>query len=53
MARCIELNPVRANMCNHSSDYRWASVNFNAEGKMWFTDLERQGAYLLLFKHAL
>ncbi len=31
--RYIELNPVRANMVNHSSDYEWSSYHTNALGK--------------------
>lgn len=31
--RYIELNPVRANMVTHPSEYRWSSYAFNAMGK--------------------
>lgn len=31
--RYIELNPVRAGMVSHPSDYRWSSYHCNAEGK--------------------
>jgi len=31
--RYIELNPVRAQMVEHPSKYRWSSYLFNAEGK--------------------
>lgn len=67
--RYIELNPVRANMCGHPSEYSWCSFNFNAAGKTglnddWLTphseylrlgasDIERQAAYLDLFKYEL
>jgi putative transposase len=69
LMRYIELNPVRANMCEHPSDYPWSSFNFNAKGKvglnddwltpheeylrMGLTEMERQAAYLQLFKHEL
>jgi putative transposase len=32
-SRYIELNPVRANMVNHPSEYRWSSYRANALGK--------------------
>ena len=32
-SRYIELNPVRANMVSHPSDYPWSSYAFNALGK--------------------
>jgi len=31
--RYIELNPVRANMVDHPSDYPWSSYRVNVEGK--------------------
>ena len=31
--RYIELNPVRAGMVEHASDYPWSSYRFNAAGK--------------------
>ena len=31
--RYIELNPVRANMAQHPSEYRWSSYSANAEGR--------------------
>ena len=31
--RYIELNPVRANMVRHPSDYRWSSYRMNGAGK--------------------
>ncbi len=31
--RYIELNPVRADMCSHPSEYPWSSYSFNALGK--------------------
>ncbi len=31
--RYIELNPVRADMCEHPSDYPWSSYRFNALGQ--------------------
>lgn len=31
--RYIEMNPVRANMVTHPSEYRWSSYGANAEGK--------------------
>jgi putative transposase len=33
-SRYIELNPVRAAMVHHPSQYRWSSYRTNAEGKM-------------------
>ena len=32
-SRYIELNPVRAQMVNHPSDYKWSSYRSNAEGR--------------------
>ena len=62
--RYIELNPVRANMVNHPSDYPWSSYTYNALGlenaivtphgeyrRLGRTDEERQTAYRQLFKH--
>lgn len=61
--RYIELNPVRANMVSHASDYPWSSYQGNAVGKpielltqhpiyrhLGKTDDERQGAYRALFR---
>ena len=61
--RYIELNPVRANMVSHASDYPWSSYQGNAAGKpialltphpmyrqLGRTDEERQGAYRALFR---
>lgn len=50
LMRYIELNPVRANMCEHPSDYPLSSYSFNAEGKTGLNDhwsKDRNG--LLLF----
>ena len=62
--RYIELNPVRAGMVKHPSDYPWSSYRCNALGQS--NDLisphleyrrlgksaeERQTAYRQLFKH--
>jgi putative transposase len=62
--RYIELNPVRAAMVEHPSDYPWSSYHYNAQGKpnelvsphieylrLGKTDEERQAAYRQLFKH--
>lgn len=62
--RYIELNPVRAGMVDHPSDYPWSSYRCNAMGKtdvlvqphteylrLGKTDEERQAAYRQLFKH--
>ncbi len=45
--RYIEMNPVRANMVEHPSDYRWSSYAANAAGKKteWLTP---HGEYLAL-----
>lgn len=64
--RYIELNPVRANMVAHPSDYPWSSYSFNALGqsnKLLSSHLEylhlgrsdeaRQAAYRQLFKYRL
>lgn len=61
--RYIELNPVRAQMANHPSEYRWSSYHHNALGavnllitphyqyeKLGFNPEERQRAYIELFK---
>ncbi len=32
--RYIELNPVRANMVNHPSEYPWSSYRYNARGEI-------------------
>jgi len=63
--RYIELNPVRANMVNHSREYPWSSYKANAEGKkskliiphdqylrLDHRELERRKAYRGLFKAA-
>ena len=60
--RYIELNPVRAHMVDHPSDYPWSSYRANAEGKysriitphalysaLGQTADERQAAYRELF----
>lgn len=62
--RYIELNPVRAGMVSHPSEYPWSSYHRNALGKadelivphleyrrLGKTDDERQSAYRQLFKH--
>jgi putative transposase len=64
--RYIELNPVRANMVAHPSEYPWSSYSANALGhdsvmvaahplyrRLGRTDTERQAAYRHLFKHHL
>jgi Transposase and inactivated derivatives len=61
--RYIELNPVRANMVAHASEYPWSSYQGNALGKviqlltphvlyrqLGKTDDERQSAYRALFR---
>ena len=61
--RYIELNPVRAGMVNHPSEYPWSSYRYNALGKpdplltphlqyrrLGKTDEERQAAYRQLFR---
>lgn len=61
--RYIELNPVRAEMVSHASEYPWSSYQGNAVGKhielltphllyrrLGKTDEERQGAYRALFR---
>lgn len=60
--RYIELNPVRAGMVSHTSEYPWSSYQGNALGKrielltphniyyqLGKSDAERQGAYRGLF----
>lgn len=60
--RYIELNPVRATMVQHPSEYRWSSYRANAEGtfssllspqdeylRLGKDDIERQQAYRSLF----
>ena len=62
--RYIELNPVRAGMVAHPSEYPWSSYLCNALGqqnelvtpyieylRLGKTDEERQAAYRQLFKH--
>ena len=64
--RYIELNPVRAGMVSHPSEYRWSSYHCNALGRadaLVTTHLQyrrldkaaetRQAAYRLLFRHHL
>ncbi len=61
--RYIELNPVRADMVAHPSEYPWSSYHYNALGqpndlitphseyrRLGKTDDERQAAYRQLFK---
>lgn len=61
--RYIELNPVRANMVSHASEYPWSSYRSNALGKsiellnahpvylqLARSDEERQKAYRALFR---
>ncbi|MDO8412451.1 MAG: transposase, partial [Gallionellaceae bacterium] len=64
--RYIELNPVRAGMVAHPSDYPWSSFHHNALGqpnelvtphleyqRLGKTDQERQAAYRQLFKYRI
>jgi len=64
--RYIELNPVRAGIVKHPSEYRWSSFNANAHGGLsglltphesWLAlgddEVCRQTAYRELFKEAL
>ena len=64
--RYIELNPVRAGMVSHPSEYSWSSYHHNAQGqanelvtphreyhRLGKTAQERQAAYRQLFKHHL
>lgn len=61
--RYIELNPVRADMVSHASEYPWSSYQSNALGKpiqlltphtlylqLGKTEAERQSAYRSLFR---
>ncbi|MBA4142737.1 MAG: transposase, partial [Nitrosospira sp.] len=61
--RYIELNPVRAGMVEHSSEYRWSSYGFNALGQtnnlmtphheyrcLGNNDKERRNVYQQLFE---
>ncbi len=62
--RYIELNPVRADMVSHPSEYPWSSYHYNALGqpnelvtthleyrRLGKIDKARQTAYRQLFKH--
>jgi putative transposase len=64
--RYIELNPVRAGMVSHPSEYPWSSYHYNALGQdsnlvtphLEFLRLDqstdaRQAAYRQLFKHRI
>ncbi len=64
--RYIELNPVRAGMIAHPSEYRWSSYGYNALGqtnalvtphseylRLGRTAEECQSAYRQLFKHSI
>jgi len=64
--RYIELNPVRAEMVNHPSDYPWSSYRYNSLGqndpavtphpeylRLGKTVEQRQQAYRALFKNRL
>jgi putative transposase len=64
--RYIELNPVRARLAQHPSEYAWSSYRINAEGRpsslvkphaeftrLGDTDDIRRSAYRALFGHAL
>jgi putative transposase len=64
--RYIELNPVRADMVAHPSEYPWSSYRTNALGqpnelvtphleyrRLGKTDAERQASYRQLFKHRI
>ncbi len=61
--RYIEMNPVRANIVAHPSDYPWSSYRANAQGnadglvvrhglyrRLGLTDDERESAYRQLFR---
>lgn len=63
VCRYIELNPVRAGMATHASEYPWSSYQSNALGKaiqlltthplyqqLGKTDAQRQSAYRALFR---
>jgi putative transposase len=62
--RYIELNPVRAGMVAHPSEYPWSSYRRNAQGlpdelvtphaeyrRLGKSDVDRMSAYRQLFKH--
>jgi putative transposase len=64
--RYIELNPVRADMVAHPSEYPWSSYRYNAPGqtdelvtphleyrRLGKTAEERQAVYRVLFKHRI
>jgi putative transposase len=64
--RYIELNPVRAGMVTHPSEYPWSSYRYNALGqhdelviphleyrRLGKTDKEREAAYRQLFKQRI
>ena len=64
--RYIELNPVRAKMASHPSEYPWSSYSFNAQGmadalvtphaeylRLGKSDAERQKAYRELFEYPI
>jgi len=64
--RYIELNPVRADMVTHPSEYPWSSYRYNAIGqpnerikphleyrRLGSTAEARQSAYRQLFKHRI
>jgi putative transposase len=64
--RYIEMNPVRAGIVNHPSEYRWSSYLVNGQGKksslihphslyqkLGRTNAERQMAYRELFRYEL
>ena len=64
--RYIELNPVRADMVAHPSEYPWSSYRYNALGqadelvtphleyrRLGKTEAEQQTAYRQLFKHRI
>ncbi len=66
VSRYIELNPVRAHMVKHPSEYPWSSFQKNAVGKdiklitehdcylaLGKTDGERQAAYSSLFEQQI
>jgi putative transposase len=63
VSRYIELNPVRAGMVDHASEYPWSSYQYNAAGKeiklitphdlymqLGKTLLQRQASYRALFE---
>jgi putative transposase len=47
--RYIELNPVRADMVNHPSEYRWSSYRINAQSET-SSLVQQHAVYLLLGK---